>query len=242
MSSAKQRKREREYAKQMELIRSAMPPDRVISKLTRRQKLRLRKFVKESTKMFDSSHNHEHAEKVLENTLAIARSTLDSDGYMVPYEEDVLMSAALLHDVRDHKYPHISISLDELTQFLIQFVGFHNMARVMDIIDNVSYSKQVAGKLKKLPEPDARYRDYVSDADKIEALGSVGIQRCETLVRERNGKVPEDVVQHCHDKLLRLLPEGFIVTEAGRKLAAAGHAVIQEYVDFHSAASSVGGE
>jgi hypothetical protein len=62
----------------------------------------------------------------------------------------------------------------------------------------------------------------------------VGIERCETLVRARGGRVPEDVVKHCHEKLLKLYPDNFIRTKTGRELAVGLHEEIVEYVRKHS--------
>ena len=55
-------------------------------------------FVKESTKHFDSSHNHEHAWNVYRSALTIMES-LNPE-----FDFDLLMLSALLHDVCDHKY------------------------------------------------------------------------------------------------------------------------------------------
>ena len=75
----------------------------------------------------------------------------------------------------------------------------------------------------------------------------VGIDRCFEFRRAMGGgaggggdeaAVLADVVQHCHDKLLRLLPEGYIKTAAGRALAAPLH---EEIVRFVAAAEAAGG-
>ena len=73
-------------------------------------------FVKESTKHFDSSHNHEHAEKVFDNTMTIINSMYTSKA---DYDEELITFAALLHDVRDHKYPE-SISEEAMNSFIFE--------------------------------------------------------------------------------------------------------------------------
>ncbi len=40
----------------------------------------------------------------------------------------------------------------------------------------------------------------------------------------------DDVIVHCHEKLLRILPEGFIKTQYGKVLAQPLHDQIVEYV------------
>ena len=56
-------------------------------------------FVKESTKYFDTSHNHEHA-------LAVYELAMDIISHEIPnFDEKLITLASLLHDVCDHKYP-----------------------------------------------------------------------------------------------------------------------------------------
>ena len=63
----------------------------------------------------------------------------------------------------------------------------------------------------------------------------MGIERCEAFTRARGGNVPMEVVQHCHDKLLRLLPAGFIRTSPCKLLEEPLHREIEEYVRANSA-------
>ena len=74
----------------------------------------------------------------------------------------------------------------------------------------------------------------VSDADRLEALGQVGLERCIEFTKARNGIVPDDVVTHCHEKLLRLLPENFIKTQLGKSMAVPLHDVIVDYVKLNT--------
>jgi HD superfamily phosphodiesterase len=180
-------------------------------------------FVKVSTKMFDESHNYQHAQIVYANSKKIM------DSFNFEYDDDILMFAALLHDVCDHKYPK-SITLGDLESFIRKYVP-NKADIIMKIISNVSYSKEVAGKREELTFPYNIYLDAISDADKIEALGKKGIERCEIFTRAKGGRVPQDVIQHCYDKLLRLYTEGFIRTEMGKTIAKPLHDEVVDYVE-----------
>lgn len=179
-------------------------------------------FVKQSTLSFDESHGLDHALKVTNNAIDIA-TKLDA-GCDIKF----LRFVAMLHDVRDHKYSD-SITSDQLYQFINLYYDDYDTGRILDIINNISYSKQIKGKRNLLIKIDQIYLDIVSDADRLEAIGQIGLDRCITYTLATGGKVPEDVITHCHEKLLRLLPDGFIVTEPGKELAEPLHQVIVDY-------------
>lgn len=193
------------------------------SEVSLNQMKSLDNFVKESTKDFDESHNHEHAEIVYLHTMDIAKSLGK------PYAEDILTYASKLHDVRDHKYPN-SISQEKLQTFVYQELGQIKGNKILNIIENVSYSKEVAGKCPNLGELE-EYLTIIRDADRLEALGDIGLKRAIQITEIRGGKIPEDVIKHAYEKLLRLYPEYYIKTSRGRELALPRHQIIVNYVN-----------
>jgi len=170
-------------------------------------------FCKESTQIFDDTHNHLHALEVARDATLI-RNTKRT------------LHLALLHDVCDHKYPN-SIPRSILSDFIT--VNLTNYQSIDPLISKVSftYSKQHPS---EVADPDL---EAVRDADRLNALGLEGIRRCIGVTTMRGGKVPDDVIIHCYDKLLRLLPENYIVTQIGRRLAVPLHNVIVKYVRDH---------
>lgn len=168
-------------------------------------------FVKKNTKIFDESHDWRHAVAVAEHATQI-RDTKE------------VLYLALLHDVCDHKYAD-ALPRAELSAWIAE--NLPGYPRIDGFIDQISFSKQRKSGDMSRQDP---VLEAVRDADRLEAIGEVGLQRCMTYTKASGGRVPEDVIQHCHDKLLRLLPEGYIVTEKGRELAAPRHQVIVDYV------------
>jgi hypothetical protein len=165
----------------------------------------------------------------------------------------LILIVAWLHDVRDHKYPN-SISEEALYSFVVNEVCRKQYSHdsncnsnsnsnssqaeeeanyIIEIINNISFSKEAKGLRKSFLSINRLYQyalDIVTDADRLEAIGIQGIRRCEIYTKEHGGKVPEDVVIHCHEKLLRILPEGYIKTEYGKVLAQPLHQEIVDYV------------
>lgn len=172
-------------------------------------------FVKVSTQIFDDSHNWEHALWAARNSTYI-RNTKRT------------LHLALLHDVCDHKYPN-SIPREVLSGFIQNTLNMYE--NIDPLIDKVSftYSKKHQEELAdpSLVDPDLA---AVRDGDRMAALGYEGIRRCIAVTEMRGGKVPEDVIVHCYDKLLRLIPENYISTECGKTLATPGHNIIVKYV------------
>lgn len=183
-------------------------------------------FVETHTAHFDESHDIKHALAVFMNAVEIAKN--DYPGF----NDDILLFACLLHDVCDHKYPD-SIDKYTLESFIRSMLPEKKAQVVIDVINNISYSQEVRGLRKTLPTPYNIYQDIVSDADKLEALGEVGLNRCITFTKQRGGHVPDDVIIHCHEKLLRL-KDHFIRTPTGKRLAEPLHETIVKYVEDNS--------
>ena len=179
-------------------------------------------FVSLHTKTFDTSHDIHHAISVYKNAIYIAQQDFPLA------DNKVLMYACLLHDVCDHKYD-LSISKEQRNKFIEEQLQNEEQSKcVIDVIDNISYSQEVKGLRKTLSYPSCMYQHIVSDADKLEALGQVGLDRCIAFTKARGGKVPDDVIEHCHEKLLKL-KDSFIRTRRGKELAEPLHNIILEY-------------
>jgi uncharacterized protein len=154
---------------------------------------------------------------------------------------------ALLHDVADHKYDVDGTLNAQVEDFLINELELKKEGAefVMNIIEHISYSKENKAIQSGHPinfkevlgEMGEDIRDIVSDADKLEALGKIGLERCVEYTkhahREKTGEeIPEEllkqkVIEHAHEKLLRLKDE-FIRTEKGKELAEPLHQELLE--------------
>ena len=143
------------------------------------------------------------------------------------------ITAAWLHDVADHKYDKDGTLEKRLDEFGHKHIS--NYSEIKQVVKNVSYSSE--NKAIRAGEPldydrlltpyYALVRHIVSDADKLEALGQIGIERALGYTRHANptyteAEVIENVRQHADDKLLRLSTE-FIRTTTARAIAHKRH-------------------
>lgn len=172
-------------------------------------------FVKENTKQFDASHDLQHALKVAKNTIKILN------------RKDVLY-LALLHDVCDHKYPESMLRKD-LSEWINS--NLEEYKYIDNLIDKVSFSYQQKNMNEKINPELQLILDVVRDADRLESLGHVGVERLE-LYSKRINRSQEDCIQYCFDKLLRLVPEKYIKIVTPEVIDA--HNVIVDYVNLHT--------
>lgn len=114
--------------------------------------------------------------------------------------------AALLHDVDDRKLsPETCDGKLRAVSFLRENgMEEEKISKIVDIISCISFSAQ-------LPPPDSIEGKCVRDADRLDALGAIGIARTFAYGGSRGRRMhdPDGVdknasIQHFYDKLLRL--------------------------------------
>jgi uncharacterized protein len=76
-------------------------------------------------------------------------------------------------------------------------------------------------------EPETREARILSDADKLDAMGAVGIARTFIRAGEHRGEI-RDAIDHVHKKLLNL--SGLMYTKTGRTLAEDRHRFLSMFV------------
>lgn len=187
---------------------------------------KLIEFVKDQTIDFDESHDLNHALRVYNYCEKIIKfDNLKVDNNIIAY-------GALLHDLIDYKYKCANREILVL-KFIEDNLGQEYKNKIFSIINNISYSKEKAGNLEELDEYLKLHRDIISDADKIDALGFIGIERCKTFIlkkiKPKDDEVEKLIVDYCKSKLINLLPI-YIRTNAGKIFAQGEHDVILKYI------------
>jgi HD superfamily phosphodiesterase len=202
----------------------------------------LSNFVQTTCADRDESHGYAHMKAVATTSLHIIKQDFRDRRH---YHNLILdsITAAWLHDIADHKYDHDGT----LEQRLDTFGQTHipNYKDIKQVIKYVSFSSENKAIQAGTPlDYDALLTPYyalvrhiVSDADKLEAIGQIGITRAIEYTTHTNPTYTEeqvfaDVKKHAHEKLLRLASE-FIRTPSAMIIAQQRHKEMLTWTQQH---------
>ena len=195
-------------------------------------------FVKKQLENAESGHNWFHMERVYNNALLIAKEeTCDLE---------VVQLAALLHDIADSKFHDgdetvgPKVASDFLTS---ENVSEETINHVVKIIENISFK---GGNFEK--KFTSKELEIVQDADRLDAIGAVGIARTFNYGGFKNREIynPEiepnlkmtkeeyknstaPTINHFYEKLLLLKDK--MNTESGKKIAQQRHAFMETFLE-----------
>ncbi|KAK3327739.1 hypothetical protein B0T19DRAFT_441690 [Cercophora scortea] len=165
---------------------------------------------------YDASHGWDHIERVV----GLSRYIYSHSANRASLDLRVIQLAALLHDVADRKYILPTENPETLIATILTTHGAPASlaSKVQTICHGVSYSSEIKNPSRVaelvLLHPELA---VVQDADRLDAIGAVGIARMFTFGGAKTGRDLAGSMEHLDEKLLRL--EGMAKTEVGRKLA-----------------------
>ena len=147
-------------------------------------------------------------------------------GENLPVSTRVVRAAALLHDVGRPKESETGVSHSilsgEMSKPLLQKLRY-NETEIEQIIDAIRTHRFSEG-----IEPNSLEGKILSDADKLDAMGAVGIYRA-IAQAESKGRGMIGFLEHADEKLLKL--KDLMYTTKGKKLATERHDVLQRFVN-----------
>ena len=159
-------------------------------------------------------HDTGHTLRVYRTAMAIADAEPACD-------REIIALAALLHDADDHKLFRTENNENARTFLKNAGIPESRIERIIETINAVSFSKN-QGKV-----PETIEAKIVQDADRLDALGAIGIARTFAYGGE-HGRPLSDSVQHFYDKLLRL--KDLMNTETAKKIAEKRHEFLLEFL------------
>ena len=194
-------------------------------------------FVKTELQNAEGGHDWFHIERVYKNALLISES--ENVDIMI------VALAALLHDIADSKFHNgdENIGPFKARQFLNgQNVSEEIIEHVIKIIENVSF-----GGGNKTQTFHSKELEVVQDADRLDAIGAIGIARTfnyggfkgrklyDSKIRPNLNLSPSEykasnapTINHFYEKLL-LLKDG-MNTETGCQIAADRHRFMESFL------------
>lgn len=196
------------------------------------------RFVKHTLEHAESGHDWWHIQRVWNNAQLILKSELA--------DRRIVELAVLLHDIADSKFHNgdEEIGPQKAGNFLkSQGLPESEINHVQEIIRNMSF-KASFGKLNF----HSKELEIVQDADRLDALGAIGIARAFSYGGFRNREIynPEILpnlnmtkeeykksnapsINHFYEKLLLLKDK--MNTETGKELAKDRHRYMELYLE-----------
>ena len=180
-------------------------------------------FAKEIFAGDASGHDFDHTMRVFHIATRIAQEE-NADLLTVQL-------AALLHDVDDHKLsPETSEEKQRALKFLHSHgVGKERTAHIIRIIDTISFSANKGA-------PESIEGKCVQDADRLDAMGAIGIARAFAFGGSRGraicdpaGEDKTTSIQHFYDKLLLLKDR--MNTDTGKAMALQRHEYMRGFLE-----------
>lgn len=194
-------------------------------------------FVKEKLQNAEGGHDWFHIERVYKNAVLIAQGE-DCDLTIVKL-------GALLHDIADSKFHNGDETVGPRTArtFLeAEKVDEVTIVHVINIIENISFK---GGNFEK--KFHSKELEIVQDADRLDAIGAIGIARCfnyggfknRTLYnpaiapklnmsKEEYKNSDSPTLNHFYEKLLLLKDK--MNTETGKKIALERHKYMENFL------------
>jgi len=198
-------------------------------------------FVKETLQGAEGGHDWFHIQRVFHNALLIAKDEKNIDILVV-------CLGALLHDIADAKFNKgdETVGSKLAKQFLSSLnVNQKIIQHVVDIIENISFKTSLEKKKKKFSSLELQ---VIQDADRLDAIGAIGIARAFNYGGFKNRELynPEIIpnlnmtkamykksdaptVNHFYEKLLLLKDK--MNTKTGTLLAEERHVFMLTYLE-----------
>ena len=194
-------------------------------------------FVKSKLENAEGGHDWFHIERVFKNSMAIANNEV--------CDVDVVKLGALLHDIADSKFHNGDETIGP--KIAREFLESENVDKatidhVIAIIENISFK---GGNI--IAKFSSKELDIVQDADRLDAMGAIGIARTFNyggfknrplynpkiapnlhMSKEEYKNSDAPTINHFYEKLLLLKDK--MNTETGKQIAQERHQFMMSFL------------
>ncbi len=197
-------------------------------------------YVKTQLQGAEAGHDWSHIERVYHNSMRIAK-TEEAD-------ELVVALGALLHDIADSKFHNGDEEIGpKMASEFLGTLGLDKQIqdRVVDIVTDISFKNSLS---EKQPKSKSIELQVVQDADRLDAIGAIGIARAFNyggyknrplydpeispnlqMTKEEYKRSNNPTINHFYEKLLLLRDQ--MNTATGRELAEERHKFMLDFLD-----------
>ncbi|NPA37344.1 MAG: HD domain-containing protein [Chlorobi bacterium] len=193
-------------------------------------------WVKDKLSSTDAGHDWWHAVRVRNNAVKIA----EKEGGNLK----IIETAALIHDLIDDKFFETDNALKQI-EVKLKSLSYseEEIKHIINIITSMSFSKELEGSSFDSPE----FR-VVQDADRLDAIGAIGIARAfsygghkkrafydpavpidEPVSKEQYRKSTAPTINHFYEKLLKL--RNMMKTTTGKEMAQERHIFMEKFLE-----------
>lgn len=195
-------------------------------------------FVKKTLAEAEGGHDWFHIERVYKNAKLIANNE--------KVDHFIIELGALLHDIADAKFHDGDESIGpQKAKVFLKSLGIDkkSITHIEKIIRFISY-KSSFEKSKKFSSPELK---VIQDADRLDAIGAIGIARCfnyggfknraiydpsieanTNMTKEEYKKSVAPSINHFYEKLLLLKDQ--MNTKTGKKIAEERHFYMENFL------------
>ncbi len=195
-------------------------------------------FVQQQLENAEGGHDWFHILRVYNNAKLISKNE-NVDPFIVAL-------GALLHDIADSKFHsgNEAIGPEIARKFLFEHdVDSSVIEHVIRILENISFKG--GNEAQKFRSPEL---DVIQDADRLDAIGAIGIARCfnyggyknrtifdpdilpnMNMTKEEYKASNSPTINHFYEKLLLLKDK--MNTKTGRHIATARHGFMEQYLE-----------
>ena len=159
-------------------------------------------------------HGLDHSIRVYKNAILLAETEPTADRFIVAL-------SALLHDADDYKLFQTENNANARNFLKSANVDSETTDRICEVINSVSFSKNRGKK------PETIEGQIVQDADRLDAIGAIGIARTFAFGGKHNRSL-ESSIDHFHEKLLLL--KDMLNTEKAKELAESRHLFMEQFL------------
>ncbi|MCS7130620.1 MAG: HD domain-containing protein [Archaeoglobaceae archaeon] len=159
------------------------------------------------------AHGYEHVQRVMK----LAKFIAEREGANL----EVVLKAVELHDLARDKENH-ALESAKLARKILREKGYSN-----DFIEAVAHAIEAHSYSAKI-EPRTLEAKVLSDADKLDAIGAIGVARAFMVAGEK-GRSIEETLKHFEEKLLKL--KDLLYTETAKKLAEKRHEFLKQFYE-----------